>query len=61
MEHFREAVRINPAHAAAHNNLGYALLLQGKLEEAIAHFRQALRIQPGFAEAHENLRRALGL
>jgi tetratricopeptide (TPR) repeat protein len=40
------------------NNLGDALVEQGKLEEAIVDFQKALAIQPGYADAHYNLAKA---
>jgi Flp pilus assembly protein TadD len=42
-----------------HNNLGNALLKEGKVDEAIAHFQKVLQIKPGGAEAHNNLGNAL--
>jgi len=48
-------VRLRPWSAAAHSNLGGALLEQGKYDEAQAHFREALRLEPGMAAAHYNL------
>ncbi len=56
---FREALRLLPDFAEAHNNLGLVLAEQGKLDEAVAHYREALRIQPGYALAHHNLGKAL--
>jgi tetratricopeptide (TPR) repeat protein len=43
----------------AHNNLGYALLQKGGVDEAIVHFQKALQINPDYAEAHNNLGNAL--
>ena len=45
----------DPRHAEAHNNLGIALLEQGRPDEAIECFRQALRSNPHHADAHNNL------
>src|SRR5438552_16221325 len=59
IEHFRQALRIQPENAETHNNWGVALTQQGKPAEAIEHFRRALRIQPENADAHNNLARAL--
>ena len=59
VDHYKQALRINPQYAEAHNNLGNALALGGNLEEAIAHYRVALRIKPAYAEAHRNLGVAL--
>jgi tetratricopeptide (TPR) repeat protein len=53
------ALDINPASAAAHSNLGNALLLLLRHEDAIRHYEQAVLIQPGFVEAHFNLGRTL--
>jgi tetratricopeptide (TPR) repeat protein len=61
----REALKIKPDFAAAHNNLGDALI-QGKpgggsvagqnaLDEAIGHYRAALQIKPDFMQARSNL------
>ena len=52
---FREAIRLEPDLATAHNNLGSALASQGKLDEAIAEFREAIRLKPDDAVAHTNL------
>ena len=49
------AVAIRPRCAAAHENLGNALLLQGKLEEAIAEYREAVRMAPHDQTARYNL------
>lgn len=47
---------LNPVH---YSNLGYALLAQGKLDEAIANYCKAIAIKPEFAEAHNDLGIAL--
>jgi tetratricopeptide (TPR) repeat protein len=39
----------------AHNNLGNALLQEGKPDQAILHFQKALQMEPGNAKAHNNL------
>lgn len=59
IQHYGEALRINPANAEAHNNLGVALLERGESREAILHYREALRINPAYADAHNNLANAL--
>jgi tetratricopeptide (TPR) repeat protein len=53
------AVKVSPAAARAHNNLGHALMVLGRLPESIAEFETALRILPDYAEARFNL--GLGL
>ena len=59
MEHYRQALQLNPRNAEAHNNMGNALLKQGRLEEAMQHYRQALQIDPNFPEPQQALNRAL--
>jgi len=56
---YRQALRLKPNNAGAHNNLGVALKNQGKFKEAVASFQQALRIKPNYPEAHDNLGNAL--
>jgi tetratricopeptide (TPR) repeat protein len=55
MAHAREALRLNPDHAPARNNLGLAMRKLGRLEEARAQYMEALRINPDYAPAHNNL------
>jgi protein O-mannosyl-transferase len=66
----QRALKIKPDFAAAHNNLGAALVKNqrddngarrqhGAVDEAIAHYRRALQINPDFAQAHGNLGTAL--
>jgi tetratricopeptide (TPR) repeat protein len=43
----------------AHQNLGNALLKQGRIDEAIPQFREALRINPEYTLARDNLGAAL--
>jgi Flp pilus assembly protein TadD len=58
MAEFREAIRIKN-YAAAHSNLGAALVAQGQYDAAITEFREAIRLKPGDAEVHYNLGGAL--
>lgn len=51
---YEHAIEVTPENAWAQNNLGYALSLQGKKDEAIAHFRKAINIG-NEADAHYNL------
>jgi tetratricopeptide (TPR) repeat protein len=48
-----------PDNPLAHNNLGFALLNQGRTEEAITQYHEALQINPAYAEARNNLGIAL--
>lgn len=59
IDHYYEALRIQPGYAEAHNNLGVALAYSGRLQEAIEHIFTALRIRPEYADAHQNLRRLM--
>lgn len=54
-EHYaRAALQIDPRCDKALNNLGQALLDQGRCAEAAAAHRQAVEAEPGFAAAHSN-------
>jgi len=54
--HLREAVRIKPTFAEAHERLGGVLAAQGKHAEARRELQEALRLKPHLAEARHNLR-----
>jgi Flp pilus assembly protein TadD len=56
---FREAARLDPNDARAHNYLGAALLDAKDLPGAVAAFREAIRLNPNYAQAHYNLGIAL--
>src|SRR5439155_27380140 len=56
---FREALRLRPGYAEAHNNVGRVLIQGGDNEGGIAEFRQALLLAPEYAGALGNLRAAL--
>ena len=56
---YEEALRLQPAFAEAHNNLGVARREQGQLDQAEASFREALRLKPAYAAAHNNLGQVL--
>jgi Tfp pilus assembly protein PilF len=51
----RRALEKDPNLVNVRYNLGFALQLQGKMEEAIEAYRQALQIDPDRATAHNNL------
>jgi tetratricopeptide (TPR) repeat protein len=59
IEHYTEALRINPNYPHVHVDLGIALFEKGKANQAIEHFNQALQLKPDFADAHTNLGYAL--
>jgi Flp pilus assembly protein TadD len=56
---FEQAIRVTRDNAKAHNNLGVALAVRGRLKEAEGHYRKALLVTPEFVDAHNNLGNAL--
>ena len=56
---FREAIRLRPDFAEAHNNLGLVLIQAGDDQAGIAALREAVRLGPDYADAHANLGAAL--
>ena len=56
---FERALSATSRNYLAHNNLGVALFLEGRTEDALRHYESALRIRPKFADAHHNIGAAL--
>jgi len=60
---FKHAIKVTdkkyPGFSVAHNNLGIALVAEGKIEEAISHYKMAIKLNPDLADAHYNLGIAL--
>ena len=56
---WRDTLAKNPNSWMAYNNLGTALLQEGKIEEAIEQYEVALRIRPGLSLTHSSLANAL--
>ena len=54
-ESWREAIKLKPTMARAHNNLGILHLLEGKPRLALASFRDAVRHEPENANYRLNL------
>jgi tetratricopeptide (TPR) repeat protein len=52
---WRHALDVTENNCIAHNNLGTALLDQGRADEAVPEFEEALRILPSYWEPHSNL------
>jgi tetratricopeptide (TPR) repeat protein len=52
---WRTTLDRNPVSWMACNNLGFALVPQGRADEAIVQYQKALAIKPDYAEAHNNL------
>ena len=57
---FGYTLKVNKNSFLAHGNLGAALALEGRSEEAIENYREAIRLNPGYGEAHNNLAGILG-
>lgn len=51
----RKAIGLNEKNYVAHNNLGNALVHQGRTDEAFAEFRRAIEIEPKDAQARNGL------
>jgi tetratricopeptide (TPR) repeat protein len=56
---FAESVRLKPAAAASHYNLGNALVAAHRAGDAIEHLREAVRLEGGYGLAHQGLGVAL--
>jgi tetratricopeptide (TPR) repeat protein len=60
VDHFSEAIRLQPGYADAHYNLGLALRkIPGRGDDAIAQYRETIRLKPDHVDAHNNLGNAL--
>jgi tetratricopeptide (TPR) repeat protein len=55
VEALREAARIRPDDPAVHGHLGRALVIQGRLDEAVSEWRKAVTLKPDLAPAHDEL------
>jgi predicted O-linked N-acetylglucosamine transferase (SPINDLY family) len=51
----KQAIRLKPGYAEAHNNLANIYFDQGRLEEAASSAREAIALRPDFAVPHYNL------
>jgi tetratricopeptide (TPR) repeat protein len=47
-------LELDPRNAKTHNNLGAALLRQGKFDQAMTHFQKALEFDPELSQAQGN-------
>jgi len=52
---WQDTVTKRPNNSRAHNNLGFYLARQGRLQAAIGHYEQALRLRPDHPDAQNNL------
>lgn len=53
--HFQEALKAQPAHAAALTNLGVSWQALGRADDAVSAYRQALQARPDYTNALYNL------
>ena len=58
---FTYTLAVTRDNAAAHQNLGNALMLAGDPQGAIPHFQEALRLEPEFPNTRTDLGSALGM
>ena len=56
---FSKAIKLNPAYADAHYNLGIALDSLERLEEAILSYTKAIELKPNYPKFYEGLIRLL--
>ncbi len=56
---YEHAIKVTRGNFLAHNNLGAALKLEGRLDEAIEHWQTALKINPGHRDSTSNMGREL--
>ena len=54
MRYGEAVVRFNPSSAKGHLNLGSALQVLGRIEEAISHFRKAITLDGRLTKAYVN-------
>ena len=59
VEHYRQAIRLDPVFVEAHANLASAIRRQGDLAGAIPHYRRALELDPQRATSHLSLANAV--
>lgn len=52
---YEQSLAVQPDHAGALNNMGSALVDDGRYLEGEQYYRRCLSIDPGFVEAHRNL------
>ena len=56
---YQHALTLNPDNASAHCNLGYALMQQGRVDEAIPEFMNTIIMDPRMPQGPADLRQAL--
>ena len=56
---FENTIKITENNWLAYNNLGLALMCNGKAEEAVSYFKKALQIRPNYLKLYDNIGVAL--
>ncbi len=59
-KHYARALELNPRHLGAHEYVGEAYLMVGKLDKAKEHLATLDRICPAACEERDDLRKAIG-
>ena len=59
MQHYQQALALNPRHRSAHEHLGEAYLVQGDLAKAKEHFAALERICLIPCDEYDDLKRAI--
>ena len=54
IEHFTQAIQLNPNHASTYYNRGLAYYKTGETDDAIKGFSKAIDLNPNYAEAYNN-------
>jgi Flp pilus assembly protein TadD len=55
LDDFKRAIALSPSNPAHYNNLGFALYVRGKYEDAVRALREGLRISPSNRRMRNNL------
>jgi tetratricopeptide (TPR) repeat protein len=55
IEHFQDALQINPDDAKSLNNLGKVFMTEGRLDEAMGYFNHALQLKPDDVKVLNNI------
>ncbi|MEE9212111.1 MAG: tetratricopeptide repeat protein, partial [Phycisphaeraceae bacterium] len=58
---WRDTFRKNPGSWMVNTNLGHAMLVEGKVDEAVRHYREALQVKPLYAGTQHNMGISLAL
>src|SRR4029077_9673368 len=55
IEHYEHALRVQPDHVKAHDNLGVALAMSRRFDEAVEQYQAALKVKPDDVDAYANM------